>query len=271
MRNKPKIFVDTAIFRYAASVKLVQSAKLQAGTITSKCGERRDATFLVYENEVKEIEEADICLEREKVAIKKIADLACCGSIDLVYSHEVNLELLFQPEVDLAIGRMMGSPCHIIHSPLLKVTQENFNGNDTSEFPFKFWGNDKASAESTIYEKVENEFFRLPVGCFHSRLNFRSGIVGLRETQGLKVNASKLMHPFLMSIDNIRFQEILKLLNISSVGSDKRNNLYLDAYHLWSAEESNCEYFLTTDRPLVNQFKGSVTEAIRPTNLVDLL
>lgn len=271
MRNKPKIFVDTAIFRYAASVKLVQSAKLQAGTITSKGGERRDATFLSYENEVKKVKEADICLEREKVAIKKIANLACCGNIDLVYSHEVNLELLFQPEVDLAIGRMMGAPCRIIHSPLLKVTQENFNGNDTSEFPFKFWGNDKASAESTIYEKVENEFFRLPVGCFHSRLNFKSVIVGLRETQGLKVNASKLIHPFLMSIDNIRFKKILKLLNISSVGSDKRNNLYLDAYHLWSAEESNCEYFLTTDRPLVNQFKGSVTEAIRPTNLVDLL
>jgi hypothetical protein len=271
MCNKPKIFVDTVIFRYAASVKLVQSAKLQAGTITSKSGERRDATFLVYEHEAKEIKKANICLEGEKIAIKKIADLACSGSIDLVYSHEVNLELLFQPEVDLANGRMMGAPCRIIHSPLLKVTQKNFNQNDTSEFPFKFWGNDKASAESNIYEKIENEFFRLPVGCFHSRLNFRSGIVGLRETQDLEVNASKLMRPFLMSIGNIRFKEISKLLNIISVGSDKINNLYLDAYHLWSAEESKCEYFLTTDRPLINQFKGSVTEAIRPTNLVDLL
>ncbi len=80
------------------------------------------------------------------------------------------------------------------------------------------------------------------------------------------------MFPFLELIDNIRFKEILKILNVGSVRDEKkRNNLYIDAYHLWSAEESKCEYFLTTDGPLLNQFKGSVTEAINPTNLLALL
>ena len=270
--DNPRIFVDTAIIRYAASVKLVQSAKLEKGTITSKNGESRGATFLVYKNEVKEPNKSDISLEREISAIRKIAELALNGKIGLFYSHEVNLELLFQPEVDLAFGRMMGAPCHIVHSPLLKMTPENFNESDESEFPFKFWGSDTANDDSNVYEKIKNEFFRLPVGGFHSRLKFKSGIIGLRETHGLNVNASRFMFPFLELIDNIRFKEILKILNVGSVRDEKkRNNLYIDAYHLWSAEESKCEYFLTTDGPLLNQFKGSVTEAINPTNLLALL
>lgn len=170
--------------------------------------------------------------------------------------------------MDLATGRMCGAPCRIVHSPLLKMTSENFNENDESEFPFRFWDIDKSEDAYDIYERVKNEFFRLPVRSFLSRMNFKSYIVGLRETHGLVINAAEIMLPFLMSIENKRYKEILKLLNLSCVKNDNRANLYLDAYHLWSAEQSNCEYFISTDGALLNQFKSNITKAFSPTNLV---
>lgn len=267
MKSTPKVFIDTAIFRYATSIKLIQTAKLKDGTITSKDGETKNVTFLVYENIIKDHVHSDENLEMEKAAIRKIAELSINEKVSLCYSHEVNLELLFQPEIDLVGGRIHGAPCHIVHSPLLKADSDNFHENDQSEYPFSFWDHNLYTDTNDIYERVKNEFFRLPINCFISRLNFKSTIAGLRETDLLEANASKLMYQFLKSIKNDRYEEILKHLNAQCVSERKIGNLYMDAYHLWTAEKSKCEYFLTTEKALINQFRSNITKAITPSSL----
>lgn len=266
-----KIFVDTAIFRYAASIKLVQEAKLKPAVVTSKDGESRRISVLFYDNFVKENRIDDELLKVEVVAIRKIAEAASDGQILLCYSHEVNLELLFQPEVDLVEGRMHGAPCRIVHSPLLKMPPENFSEADKTEYPFSFWGKNCSSTEGDVFEEIKNEFFRLPIGCFAARLNFRSFVIGVRGAHHLKLNASNLLHPYLMLIDDDRYKEILKQLNAGCVGSRRKENLYLDAYHLWCAEKARCQWFLTTEKALLNQFKSKTTIAISPSDLLAIL
>lgn len=270
MKNNPVIFVDAAVFRYATDVRLERSARLVEGIVVAKNGDCREEMFLVYESCVREIEGADVCLEKEKSAVKEIAELARKGDVTLVYSHEINLELLFQPDVDLMSGRMFGAPCHMIHSPLLKIAPDRFQENDKSEFPFGFWSCDKEISAEDVYGKIKNEFFRIPLGCFCSRLNFRSFIVGLRETHAVKVNASELVAPFLCSLKSDRLDEILKSLDIGSIKEEKRNNLRLDGYHILSAEKSVCDYFLTTDRHLLSHFRGGVTEVVSPNDFLSL-
>ena len=57
---------------------------------------------------------------------------------------------------------------------------------------------------------------------------------------------------------------------MNSVKEERRSNLFLDAYHVWTAKLLNCEYFLTTDRALIHQFTSNVTRAITPLDLLSL-
>ena len=196
MKSSPTIFLDTMIFRYAASIKLVQSAKSKSATMRSPGGISETIRLLVYANDITE-PNLDLNINEERRAIRKIADLARDGNAQLCYSHEVNLELLFQPEVDLARGRMFGVACSIVHSPLLRKRPEEFDESDMSRYPFRFWDSGQSGGALDILSEVANEFFRLPVGCFISRCHFRSLILGLRAAQKISLSAAKIMAPYL--------------------------------------------------------------------------
>ncbi len=72
------------------------------------------------------------------------------------------------------------------------------------------------------------------------------------------------MYPYLKNIQDKRYIEILRLLNIDSVKEKNKPNLFMDAYHLLTAEKAGCRYFLTTDSPILNQFSCQPMKAISP-------
>ncbi len=115
-----RVFVDTMIFRYAAEVKVMYSARTVQGSIRSPSGHERTAQFILHETRIKEPRKPDTKLEGKIGDLEAMADLAKKGVFDLVYSHEVDLELLFQPLVDIYPGRLFGATVTRISSPLVK-------------------------------------------------------------------------------------------------------------------------------------------------------
>jgi predicted nucleic acid-binding protein len=269
-----RIFVDTNIFRYASEVKVIQKAKKSNGRIHSPDGEVKEATFVVYDSNIKPPKYQNQALENEVSAIRRIADLASDGKIELLYSHEVNLELFFQPLVDIFPGRLHGAPCKLIHSPLLKGNASAFNSNDITPFPFKDYpvsryNKQNISIFNSIDQSVIEEFLRdnllsIPIKSFIQSHNFRHLVAVARETTGYVFNAAKLLFPLLNNIQDERYKTILSTLNMGSASEEKKANLFLDAYHLWTAETSHCNFFLTMDNAIVNQYRNNNLGAVKP-------
>lgn len=266
-----RVFVDTMVFRYAAGVKVAYSARTILGPIRSSNGHERAAQFVVHETNVKEPKKADAALEREISHLKPIADLAKNGVFDLVYSHEVDLELLFQPLVDVYPGRLFGAPLTRISSPLIKpyalpeesdsmsIIRMPYSVINDHEFRHIFRG--RADAE----EILRKFLVLLPEGHFVHQSDFRHLLSELRESRQIP-NAASLLLPLLKNIDDPRYWEICKKLNVQD-----DPNSHMDAYHVWTCEVENCDYFLTTEAKLQRLYGNGPVRIVTPSELINLI
>ena len=273
-QNTNKVFVDTMIFGYATATKIDQVTDRALGTIKKSSGEERQAIFSIHDYRPRSPKRVDNSLAKEIKEIKTIASLATQGAIDLVYSHEVDLELIFQPLIDVMPGRFFGAPCRLIRSPLMRVNALPDRDSDESSHTFihhpsKRYEKYRAALQKypDRFEDILREFLLfLPVGNVFYQLDFRHLLIEFIDPNS--VNAALLMLPMLERIQEERYRSLLKMLNANSAKLHKRANIYMDAYHLWTAECSECDFFLTTDNGILRQYKSDKLSVVRPKGLV---
>lgn len=251
------------IIGYATETKIGHFARSGPGTIKSVDGTERSMTIVTYDTNIRQPKQVGSKLEREIQKLKTVAKYANAGVIDLVYSHEVDLELLFQPLIDVPPGRFFGAPCTRIPSPLIR--NDAFPNGDSD---------DKATPQLTVHhpsveymryrsaiqkhpdkmEDILREFLLfLPVGNFGYWLDYRYLLTELRETFSIP-NAAKLMLPILKSIKSPRYREICRKLN-----AQNNANTYMDAYHLWTGECNKCTFFMTTEKTIQRLYDGPLS------------
>ena len=273
-----RAFVDTAIFRYASRAKVRTYAKKSDAYITKAAtGEILPISMLRVDIEMKEIPNR-VDLEEDISAIRNIANLAIDKKILLCYSHEVNLELLCQPMVDVFPGRFHGAPSWMVHSPLLSVSREKFDAQDLTPNPLKIYPTrkfdprtfaiHKDTKTSVVQDFVRDELLSTPLNSFMHGMGFINFIASIREITNYSANTPELIFPLLKTFSHPRYKEILHTLNANGVGQNKQPNTYLDAMHLWAAEEAKCDVFLTLDTGIRNQYKNSFLRVMKPTELI---
>jgi hypothetical protein len=266
-----RVFVDTMIFRYAADVKVVYSATSVPGSIKSPDGAQRSVTLIMHETSVKEPNKVDAKLEREIGDLKTVADLANKGALDLVYSHEVDLELLFQPLVDIYPGRFFGAPITRISSPLNKpyFLPEEDDLIAQIQLPYSVINDHEFRPVLRLHtdkEKILRKFLALlPEGHFVHMQDFRKLLSELRETSSIP-NAASLLLPIFKNIKNPRYLEICRELKAQDTP-----NTFLDAYHLWTAETENCDFFLTTEGKIGKLYGNAPVRVVTPSELCNLM
>lgn len=275
-----KIFVDTMIFNYAAKSKLECRAITKPGTLKTKNGDIRNITVTTFNTNTrasKPINSEKLSLEINEIVT--IAGMAASGQVDLVYSHEVNLELLFQPAIDIYPGRFFGAPISLTHSPLISLEampNTNSHSNHEPHLYIHQPSEQYYNFRSAIHQSPENaeDILRdyllfLPVAGYGFHLDFRYLLAELRENHvlyGQLPNAAKLLFPLMQKIENAKYLAICKSLNAQS-----NPNTYLDAYHLWIAENAACNYFLTTENNIKKQYDNTSLLVVYPTELSSLL
>lgn len=93
-----------------------------------------------------------------------------------------------------------------------------------------------------------------------------------RVVAGGDVDPREHQYQFLRSLNQPRFLEVQKITGAYQGKNPPNRNQLLDAYHLWSADHSKCDYFLTLDFKLIKTLNRSPTKlsvrAVRPSELV---
>ncbi|KAB2325541.1 hypothetical protein F8A86_00550 [Betaproteobacteria bacterium SCN1] len=262
--------MDTMIFRYAAEVKVSYAAKTVMGYVKSPNYPEEKSKFIIHESRIKARRKTDAALESEMGYIKLIADHASKKTLELVYSHEVDLELLFQPLVDYYPGRLYGAPLSRMQSPLQKPYQLNDVEGPLSNIqqPYSVmndWEFRHVLSLPHLEDVLRRFLLLLPEGGFLYQLDFRHLLAELRESETIP-NAASLLMPLLEGISAPRYREICRKLNVQ-----KCPNSHMDAYHIWTAETENCDCFLTTESKLLALDGRGKLRIVSPTELVALL
>ena len=276
-----KIFVDTAIFRYASRLSVKTAASQGNGYITkADTKETTPCTAIICGTKITP-PKMNESLTDELAAISVIAQAAKDGVCTLVYSHEVNLELFCQPAVDIVGGRFQGAPCTIIHSPCLKVSKDSFDSNDTEEYPLTIYPEKKSQptnpsldehANKSIVEGfMRDQLLSSPINSFAHYLNFWHLMAMTKATTGYSANTPKLLFPLLDKIVDKRYIEILEMLKVKGMTRIKKPNGYMDALHIWAAEVESCDIFLTSDKGICTNYKGESLRAMKPEKLANEL
>jgi len=271
-----RVFVDTMILGYATHTKINQVCDREPGIIKKPSGEQRQAMFSKHDIRPRPPKQVDDSLAEEIKELNKIASLATQGAIDIVYSHEVDLELIFEPLIDVMPGRLFGAPCRLIRSPLVRADAlPNRNGEELIRAfihrPSTAYEKYRVALQEDPdrFEDILREFLLfLPIGNISYQLDFRYLWIEFRKDFPDRVNAALLMLPMLEQIQEERYRSLLKMLNANSARLPKRANVHMDAYHLWTAECSGCDFFLTTDNGILRQYKSDKLSVVSPKVLV---
>ncbi|MGI0116326.1 hypothetical protein [Zooshikella sp. RANM57] len=272
------VFVDTMCFQYAASVKVINSTRCEKGVVCSSSGEKNDTEIIITEiNILEKKANFELGISRDIEAINSIATNAKLGSVSLCYSHEVNLELLCQPAVDLAVGRLHGAPIKIIHSPLLKRAKKNFDSNDSEIYPLKIYPRNIVNnsrrefghlSEDEIDKIMRDEIFKTPINSFRYGLEIKRLISFFKNKYNYCANTPKLFYPLLKKIKYARYREILNLLNVNGFSEKNKPNTYMDALHLWTAECDGCNIFMTLDKNIITRYKNPSLKVLKPRDVL---
>ena len=117
------------------------------------------------------------------------------------------------------------------------------------EVRHELWGLPKARDTRGLFQGAPIE--RAPDPTWYSRI-----VVG-----GVKKPKDHLRE-FLEGLDHTRFLELQKVTGANNLGP-KRLNQMCDAFHIWTAEEGNADFFLTTDLRLVKSASSDRPEKPR--------
>lgn len=118
-------------------------------------------------------------------------------------------------------------------------------------------------------DSKSGKFYGAPIKSVQAPLEYDRILVG-GET-----SARQRQYDFLCSITDERFFELQKMTGAYQGKRPLNHNQLLDAFHLWSAEHSGCEFFLTLDFKAIKVLElcrnKSSVRAARPSELIGLL
>lgn len=131
------------------------------------------------------------------------------------------------------------------------------------ETAFESWGIPNMASESGRFYGAPIKMIESPIK--HSRVLIGAGY----DTETLQMD-------FLTGIKHPRFKELIKLTGAYQGKHGYNKNQLLDAFHLWCAESSGCDYFLTLDFKLIRYVQNNKnisinTELIVPSELLERL
>ena len=106
------------------------------------------------------------------------------------------------------------------------------------ETEFETWGLPKMDSESGRFYGAPIEHVNAPIK--YSRIFIGAGL-----------DSKQLQRNFLLSITNARFKELQKVTGAYQGKRPANSNQLLDAFQIWCAEHSECDYFLTLDFKLI--------------------
>jgi hypothetical protein len=124
---------------------------------------------------------------------------------------------------------------------------------------FESWGIPKMKSETGTFYDAPYEYIEAPVK--YSRILVGAGS-----------DPKEMQFRFLSSLKDKRFIELQKLTGAYQGPGKLNRNQLLDAFHLWCAEHTDCDYFLTLDFKLirvVGKQKGRfLSEVVKPSSLI---
>jgi hypothetical protein len=118
-------------------------------------------------------------------------------------------------------------------------------------------------------DSKSGQFYGAPIKTAQSPFEYGRVVVGG------EIPAREQQYDFLCSIKQKRFLELQKMTGAYQGKQPLNHNQLLDAFHLWCAEDNNCEFFLTLDFKAIKVLqlspRKSPVQAVRPTELISLL
>ncbi|EPE5850387.1 hypothetical protein [Vibrio vulnificus] len=133
-----------------------------------------------------------------------------------------------------------------------------------AEVQFESWNMPNLDSKRGIFYGASVSLVEDPIQYFRTIMG---GAHSLREYQ----------YSFLSSVKHPRFIEIQKVVGAyqGETNPPSRNQL-LDAFHLWCAENSKCDYFLTLDMKLIKIIRRKTNncltvKAIKPSELLEIV
>ena len=118
-------------------------------------------------------------------------------------------------------------------------------------------------------DSKSGEFYGAPINTGQAPLEYG------RIVAGGDTASRKRQYDFLCSIIHPRFLELQKMTGAYQGNQPLNHNQLLDAFHLWSAEHNDCEFFLTLDFKVIRVLglspNKSRVRAVRPSELISLL
>ncbi|MCP5024363.1 MAG: type II toxin-antitoxin system VapC family toxin [bacterium] len=272
--NAPLVFLDTNAFSSATESKVQQRADLIPGKLTpADGGPSKDITIVKHSNHPRPRKSAGT----EEPLMRYMAEAARSGKLRACISHEVTLELLFQPQIPTQFYR---APVHRVPSPRDYRPAGFHRFPDRNDFgAFLMTGTQEFHQYEQLLRArpqeasrlVEDFLLRLPDRGFLLHHDFRTFWNGARAPSKVRLSAAEFLLPHLQRITDQSFQDLLKELEAVAPNGDPDPNSYVDAFLLWTAEEAGCTYFLTIDKKIRARYQSGAVKAVKPSELLALL
>lgn len=272
--SAPLVFLDTNALSSATNSKVQQRVDLTPGKLTpADGGPCKDITIAKHSNHPRPPKGAGT----EEPLMREVAEAALSGKIRACTSHEVQLELLFQPFLNSPFFR---APIRIVPSPF-DYRPAGFQRFPDRPAPPAFLNT--GTHEFHQYEQmlrarpqesgrlVADFLLRLPDNDARLHFDFRTFWNDARAPSQARLNAAKFLLPHLQGVTEQRYQELLAELEAVAPNGHPDPNSFVDAFLLWTAEEAGCNYFLTIENRISARYRSGTVKGVRPSELLALL
>ena len=117
-------------------------------------------------------------------------------------------------------------------------------------------------------DSMSGKFYNAPYEIIEGPVQYE------RVVLGYNVDSDKAQYDFLCGIKHKRFIEIQKATGAYQGNNKTNKNQLLDAWNIWCAEHSNCDYLLTMDLKLIRMIKSNKkwecrVKIVKPSQLLD--
>lgn len=266
-----RVFLDTNIISCATAEKVALHPEIREGKHCSAGKPDRDITIVTQSWTRRPARDAN---SEEVRLLRDVAKAATNAVVGLCWSHEVQLELLFQPRIvsffhDAAVRLELVPTAIDYRNPLWPRFQEGAPGAYMSPSPvLKGFTIALGERPDTAAELVRQFLLRLPDNSPILHHEFRMFHSGARAAHEVPLNAASVLFPLLRTLQNGRYLELLQMLEVQQLTADRRANGYVDAFLLWTAELAACTHFLTIDNGIVERHRHDFMTAVLPSKLL---